>query len=200
MARAFVGGREYSAAGWGSYEISRRGASAEAPSARYPGLEAVGPEDVVYSILGSRRRPTPLDRAAGNLRTQLSALEAELRDPATWGSAASVPPLTAARLAALEADPPRGVEELLSLAAAADATAVAVGARPAGLRGLEAPPEAAPGPAAPSGDDEGILRLEAAAEPRVEALEALEGAVAGALDAAATAVGQFLRRRRQPAF
>lgn len=208
LATAVVGGALYSFGGWGGYEAARRRASAEPPGGRYPGRRHIGVADAAASLL--RARPSPFSLAAARLGAALGRLEDLLCDPDAEGAwecapasgrpGLTAPPLTSADLREAEADPPADAAALIELDAAVAATAAALGAPLPPLPPLapELGPEAAAALAeelAEVGDAEGVLRLEAAALPQVEALEGLRAAVAGRLDAAAEAVEGALRRR-----
>lgn len=213
LATAVVGGALYAFGGWGGYEASRRRAAAgvEHPGGRYPGRRYIGVGDAAASLLGAR--PSPLSLAARRLGTALGRLEDRLCDPDAEGAwecapvsgrpGLTAPPLTSADLREAEAEPPATAAALVELDAAVAATAAALGAPLPPLPPLapELGPEAAAAEAdavAEVADAEGVLRLEEAALPRVEGLEALRAAVAGRLDLTAVAAEAALARR--PAF
>jgi hypothetical protein len=114
----------------------------------------------------------------------------------------TVPPVTSADLRAFAEDPAQAgdPEALYDLGDDVAALAAAVGAalpplppsaHPAGRAGLPRVPPL-PSRVVPVTDDEGVLRLEAAAVPYVASLEEIQAALAARLDAAAEAVGAAL--------
>jgi len=208
-ARAVVGGVDYAVGGWGGYEIARRRArweatglasgpdkalrpEAERPGAQYKGRTYVHANDVVESLIASRkeRGPSVLQRAALRLADALEKLEDRHCSPDWECEHLTIPPLTSADLHAFAADPAQegDLEALQELSTSVLATAAMAGTTLPALAPLLS--ATLPTRAVAVTNDKAILRLEAAVGPHVARLETLQAALASQLDAAATAITQ----------
>ncbi|MFA6165774.1 MAG: hypothetical protein WC700_04100 [Gemmatimonadaceae bacterium] len=206
--RAVVGGVDYAVGGWGDYEIEKRrarfalGAPGASARERYAGRARIGGADAVESILGAAPS-SALGRAAARLADTLGVLEERLCDGARECLSSldpgerylTVPPVTSADLREFategaDADAMYDLsEDVTALVAAVTKTVLPP------LPPIDFPP--LPARIVPIGNEEGVLRLEAAVAPRVAAVEDLRAALATQLELA----GEALRRRleREPA-
>lgn len=210
--RAVVGGVEYVVGGWGDFEIERRRARyrAGAPGSRacdrYEGRTRVGASDAVESILRAARPTSALQRAATRLADTLSRAEERLCDSAgdgVWECLDSfdsdhltIPPITSADLLgfARTAADPDAMRDLSE-----DVTALVAALTKEVLPPLPELDARFPLPSrvVPVGDEEGVLRLEAAVAPFVATVEDQRAALAVRLDAADAAIKKALAARRR---
>jgi hypothetical protein len=206
-AGAVVGGVEYSVGGWGSYEISRRqarwaatatggaAAAGAAAQSRYAGRTYIHAEDAVRSVVEAGKGAKVLRRAATALAAALRLKEeAMVAAMATSPGGLVIPPLTSA--------------EVQDFADRADASVdpeclYEIGVGVADVLGDPAPATPASLPTLPSrtvyvSNDAAVLRLEAAVEPYVSALELMQAALANQMEKAArhAIVGGSERRAR----